>query len=276
MPRLRSLWLCLAEVSHRLEASEELDLASDFDGTLVPIREHPDHVSLSDRVRAVTQKLAVRPEVRLAVLSGRRLEDLEREFDGGRMFLAGSGGLESRDAQGRRQVHVPAETALPETLRTSLSDWCRRFPGAWAEDKRFSVALHYRAVAAELQPAFAAGVRRRVRPHRDAARLVHGKRVFEIMPAVPWEKSAALRLWLEGRTRPGMLFYFGDDTIDEPVHRLVRERGGISVAVGRVASEAEYSLPSPTEVVWFLEWLERQWAARDATVEELVERRAGA
>jgi len=65
------------------------------------------------------------------------------------------------------------------------------------------------------------------------------------------------------------LFYFGDDTNDEPVHRLVRERGGIAVAIGRAVSAAEYGLPSPAEVVWFLEWLEREWTAhaeaREAT-----------
>ena len=127
-------------------------------------------------------------------------------------------------------------------------------------------------MSAALQPAFGAGVRRRARPFRGQAQLVHGKRVFEVMPAVPWEKSAALKLWLDGRDSAGTLFYFGDDTNDEPVHRLVRQRGGIAVAVGRVVSAAEFGLPSPDEVVWFLEWLERQWSARDLAGEELRER----
>jgi trehalose-6-phosphatase len=93
-----------------------------------------------------------------------------------------------------------------------------------------------------------------------------------VMPAVPWEKSAALRLWLESRETPGTLFFFGDDTSDEPVHRLVRERGGIAVAVGRVVSAAEFGLPSAEEVVWFLEWLEREWSARETAGEHLEAR----
>ena len=272
MPRLRSLWLSLSELSQRIHESEALHLASDYDGTLIPIAEHPDHVSMSERTRGVLHRLSGLPDVQLAILSGRRLDDLEREFNGGHMFLAGAGGLESRDEEGRRQVHLPADSRLPEALRQSLETWCRRFPGSWVEDKRFSYALHYRAVPPALQPAFGAGVRRRARPFREQAQLVHGKRVFEVMPAVPWEKSAALRLWLEGREPAGTLFFFGDDTNDEPVHRLVRERGGIAVAVGRVVSAAEFGLPSPDEVVWFLEWLERQWSARDAAGEELSAR----
>jgi trehalose 6-phosphate phosphatase len=272
MPRLKSLWLSLAELSRRIDESEGIHIASDYDGTLIPIAEHPDQVSMAERTRAVLHRLSGLPDVRLAVLSGRRLEDLEREFNGGRIFLAGAGGLESRDENGRKQVHLPADSTLPEPLRQSLDTWCQRFPGSWVEDKRFSYALHYRAVPIALQPAFGAGVRRRARPFRDQVQLVHGKRVFEVMPAVPWEKSAALKLWLDGREAQGTLLFFGDDTNDEPVHRLVRERGGIAVAVGRMVSAAEFGLPSPAEVVWFLEWLERQWSARSVAVEDLRER----
>ena len=267
MPRLRSLWLSLSDISRRIERSEALHVATDFDGTLVPIAEHPDQAVVPERTRAVLHRLAALPDLDLAVLSGRRLDDLESQFNGGRLFLAGAGGLESRDEQGRRQVHLPADTRLPEALRQSLAAWCEAFPGAWVEDKRFSYSLHYRAVPAARQPAFGAGVRRRARPFRGQAQLVHGKRVFEIMPATPWEKSAALGLWLEARASRGTLLYFGDDTNDEPVHRRVREQGGIAVAVGRAVSTAEYGLPSPTEVVWFLEWLEREWTAHADTRE---------
>jgi trehalose-phosphatase len=255
------LWLSLSDISRRIEQAEALHVASDFDGTLIPIAEHPDHAKVSDRPRAVLHRLSSLPDVDLAVLSGRRLEDLESRFNGGRLFLAGAGGLESRDENGRRQVHMPDDTQLPEALRESLEVWCRAFPGAWVEDKRFSYALHYRAVPAARQPAFGAGVRRRARPFRGQAQLVHGKRVFEVMPSIPWEKSAALGLWLDSRQGRGLLIYFGDDTNDEPVHRFVRERGGIAVAVGRAVSAAEFGVPSPTEVVWFLEWLEREWSA---------------
>jgi trehalose 6-phosphate phosphatase len=152
---------------------------------------------------------------------------------------------------------------MPELLRHELEVWCRRFPGAWVEDKRLSYALHYRGVTPALQPAFGAGVRRRARPHRGQIQLVHGKRVFEVMPAVAWEKSAALRLWLDERHATGTILFFGDDTGDEPVYTAVRERGGIAVAVGRTVSAAEFSLPSPAEVIWFLEWLDGEWGERE-------------
>ncbi|MEK7330251.1 MAG: trehalose-phosphatase [Candidatus Eisenbacteria bacterium] len=264
MPRLKPLWLSLGALSHRLRTSEALFLAVDFDGTLTPIAEHPDQVRLPERARELLRRLTRRDGVHLAVISGRRLDDLERLLDGRRLFLAGAGGLETRDEDGRRRVHLPPDVQLPEPLHPELETWCRRFSGAWVEDKRFSYALHYRGVAPTLQPAFGAGVRRRARPYRGQIQLVHGKRVFEIMPAVAWEKSAALRLWLDERQAAGTLLFFGDDTSDEPVYTAVRERGGIAVAVGRTVSAAEFSLPSPAEVIWFLEWLDSEWGAREA------------
>jgi trehalose-6-phosphatase len=82
--------------------------------------------------------------------------------------------------------------------------------------------------------------------------LVHGKKVFEVMPAVPWNRGSALARWLD-RRRGALAFYLGDDTDDEPAHDRVRERDGITVAVGRPVSRAEYGVADPVEVVWFLE-----------------------
>lgn len=276
MPRLKPLWLSLGALSQRLQNSETLFLALDFDGTLTPIAEHPDQVQLPERVRGLLLRLTRQEGLHVAVISGRRLDDLERLLGGGRLFLAGAGGLETRDEDGGRRVHVPPDVHLPEALRHELEGWCQRFSGAWIEDKRFSYALHYRGVAPALQPAFGAGVRRRARPHRGQIQLVHGKRVFEVMPAVAWEKSSALRLWLDERQAAGTLLFFGDDTSDEPVYATVRARGGIAVAVGRTVSAAEFSLPSPDEVIWFLEWLAGEWSARAAAAEASPENQSAA
>jgi trehalose-phosphatase len=150
---------------------------------------------------------------------------------------------------------------LPEGLGEAMREWCRRFNGAWVEDKQLALAVHYREVPARFQAAFGSGVRRRLEPHRDRIAVVHGKKVFELLPALPWNKASALRQWLDQRPK-SLLFFFGDDTHDEPVHAFVRERGGIAVAVGRTGSRAEYALPTPEEVTWMLEWLHREWQAR--------------
>jgi trehalose-phosphatase len=200
--------------------------------------------------------------VRLAFLSSRILDDLRRRVGIEGVFYAGSSGLETLDDRGRRETHAGAVLSLPLSLLRELEGWCRRFPGARLESRGSSCALHFAGVAPSLQPAFGAGVRRRLRPHDSQWALVHGRAAFEVMPAGGWDKAAALERWLESAGPGTLLFCFGDDTRDEPVHEAVRRRGGHAVAVDRVVSHAEYALPTPGDVIWFLEWLDREWSLR--------------
>ncbi len=261
MARLKPLWLYLNSISERLQDVDSVAVAADYDGTLTPIVDHPSQAALPERAQGVLQGLARLPGMRLAILSGRTLEDLERCVPLGGIFLSGVSGIEIRDEEGRREICVSGDDELPARLKAELQEWIARFPGSWIEDKRFSYALHYRAVAPALQPAFGAGVRRRVHEHASRAALIHGKRVFEVMPIKARDKSFAIERWLEQLPDRSVSFFFGDDSNDEPAHERVRRNGGIAVAVGRPVSRAEYVVSSTSDVIWFLEWLEREWRA---------------
>lgn len=263
MAKLEPLWLHLHAIAERMGEAGTLSVATDYDGTITPIVSHPGEVELPGRAKRALERLSAVAGVRVMVLSGRSLEDLRRQIGVRGLSLGGNAGLESEDEQGQREVHVPPGKEVPASLRSELETWCQRFPGAWLEDKGHSIALHYRNVPQRFQGAFGAGVRRRARPHRGAASLVHGKKVFEVMPAISWNKADALERWWDQR---GMLFFFGDDTHDEPVHARVVEKGGVSVAVGRVVSKAGFALRGPDEVIWFLEWLGREWQERHPTL----------
>jgi trehalose-phosphatase len=237
-------------------------VATDFDGTLTPIVRRPGLAVLGSRARAALAALVALPRARVAVISGRRLDDLRHHIGMRRLFLAGTGGLESQDERGRRTLHLPPGCEIPGVVREALEAWCAKFRGAWLEDKGVAVALHYRALPARRAPGFRAGVRRIAARAPGRTRLLQGKQVVEVMPAFAWDKAAAVRYWHQHHGRGGLLFYFGDDTNDEPAHQLVRRRRGISVGVGRRTTRAEYALDSELQVVWFLEWLAREWRAR--------------
>jgi trehalose-phosphatase len=234
----------------------------DFDGTLTPIVSDPQEAVLPPRACAVLERLSRPGSVHLAVFSSRTMDDLRRRIGLERVFYAGASGLETRDALGRCQTHTGSGPSVPAALTRELEAWCRRFPGARHEPRPGSCALHFHAVAPSLQAAFGAGVRRRVRPFLPQMSLVHGRTKFEVAPADAWDKAAALEHWLASTPAATMLFYFGDDTRDEPVHAAVRHHGGVAVAVGRIGSRAEYAVPAPGDVIWFLEWLDREWTQR--------------
>ncbi len=262
MASLKPLWLSVGSLSEKLRHADSLHVGLDFDGTLTPLSADPRKVALSLRARELLERLSRRAGARLAFLSSRVLDDLWRRVRIEGVFYAGSSGLETLDERGRRETHTGTTLSLPLPLLRELEGWCQRFPGARLESRGGSCALHLAAVAPSLQPAFGAGVRRRLRPHESQLTLVHGRTGFEVMPVGGWDKAAALECWLEPAGPETLLFYFGDDTRDEPVHATVRRRGGLAVAVDRVVSHAEYALPSSGDVIWFLEWLDREWSLR--------------
>jgi trehalose 6-phosphate phosphatase len=211
----------------------------------------------------VLARLVATPGVRLAVLSGRRLLDLERTIGVRGAFLSGLGGLETRRPGQTIRRHVPERRRLDPALRHALEAWVGRFAGAWLEDKDLSWAIHDRAVALDSRARLRRGVLRRLRVPGVRARWIVGWRVIEVMPDLDVDKGVALRGWLGRPQRGQFTAYLGDDANDRPALAEVRSRGGIAVGVGGL--RAPYALSGPTRVLQFLEWLALEWKrSRDA------------
>jgi len=257
---LHPLWLHLDDISKRLRTSARLRVACDFDGTLTEIVAHPRDAVLAPRTRTAIEDVAKLSGAEVGILSGRMLKELMARVPTEpkeKMFYSGIAGLETHDGHGPH-VHVRTEELIPDSYRETMREWCTRFEGAWVEDKGPAFALHYRAVPERFQPAFCSGVRRRFAGMQSKIRLLHGKKVFDVLPAIERDKATALWEWVQTGENTA-LFYFGDDANDEPVYPQVKERGGFTVAIGRWSSRAEYGLPGPKQVTWFLEWLAREW-----------------
>jgi trehalose-phosphatase len=262
MPRLKPLWLHLEAIAERIAAAPLLAVGCDFDGTLTDIVPHPNMVQVSERTRAALLRLAKAEETTVGILSGRGLDDLIKHLQVPGAFYAGCNGLEIQESGGERDISVTQEQTLSDDFVKALDRWCRRFPGAWLEKKNVSVALHCRAVPERRRLSFAAGVLRRVRAEEGRVTVIRGKMVFEVLPAVARDKSYALEQWLKKTPNDTAVVYIGDDTNDEPVFHRVRSWGDVTIAVGRERSAAEFVAETPRDVVWFIEWLAREWRWR--------------
>jgi alpha,alpha-trehalase len=127
--------------------------------------------------------------------------------------------------------------------------------GARVERKRFSVAAHYRNVNESDLAKMEQAVGEVATRHRKLRRI-NGKKVYELLPDVVWDKGKAV-LWLletlgleGGNIRP---IYIGDDRTDEDAFRALEQRGiGILVSEQSQPTAARYSLKNPAEVERFL------------------------
>jgi trehalose-phosphatase len=234
-------------------SDRRLAIFLDYDGTLTPIISQPAQALLSDSMRQKLRTLAA--HVPLAILTGRDLEDIRRRVDIGGIVYAGCHGFDIAGPRGlRKQVateFLPILDAAEKELREKLA----AIPGALLERKRLSIAVHYRQATGNGVTKITQAVDETIARHHELTRVV-GKKVYELLPGVAWNKGRAILWLLEtlGLDQPEVLpLYVGDDHTDEDAFRALANHG-ISIVVNEQPrpTAARFALKDPAEVERFL------------------------
>ena len=218
----------------------------DFDGTLVELADAPDQVRVEAEVVDMVQELEHASRGAVALISGRRLGDIDRLFEPLRLPVAGQHGAERRSAGGR--VHRYPENGQDiGTLHGLLRAWVERRPGLLLEDKGSTFAVHYRR-APELAEQLGAFMQDLVARTHGRYCLQGGKMIFEIRPSGMDKGTAVLEFMREppfiGRTP----VFVGDDITDESAFAAVLSLSGIAVKVGDGNTIAPWRLQGVAEV----------------------------
>jgi len=241
-------------------AGQRWSLFLDFDGTLTEYAESPDAVYVAPRLPALLIALSDVLEGALAVVSGRRLDDLDRRLAPARPCAAGLHGLELRYPDGTLRRYRPADGALA-AIRAPIVRFARDHPRLLVEDKEVAVALHYRRapeLGAECRSVAVAAA-------RDFAdyEVLAGKMVVEIKPRAANKRSAIEAFMSRAPFRGRRPVFAGDDVTDEDGFATINEQGGISIKVGAGDSAAHCRAASVAEVSEWLEALVRGTASDD-------------
>jgi len=250
----------LYAVVEELVDHEGLLVALDFDGTLAGIERRPDEATIPEPTREAISKLAARPNVEVAIVSGRELADVRERVgleETASISYAGNHGLEIHADE--YEVHPVAETAEREidAICDLLTDRLADIDGVIVENKGVTATVHHRLVADEDVPAVESAVESLVAA-RDDVRLTTGKDVLELRPEVEWDKGEAVRE-LHDELVPDdehwLPMYVGDDTTDEAAFSVLADRG-LGVKVGHdPGTEAPYRVADPESVRTVLSWL---------------------
>jgi len=234
------------------EPASDWAMFFDFDGTLAEIAPTPGAVQvrpgLIDHLRSIQDAL----DGAVAIVSGRPLEEIDGFLAPLQLSAAGLHGLERRGSNGDVDNFVPSK-AIIETLRPELRAFAAVTPGVQLEDKRLSLALHYRS-APDQGPACHSAMLQAVDHAEGALEVLLGKMVVELKPT-GGDKGTAIEAFLReppflGR-RP---FFAGDDVTDEVGFASVNRLDGVSVCIGTKAdSAARHQVES---VAKFSAWLD--------------------
>jgi trehalose 6-phosphate phosphatase len=249
IPHLLRNW---PDVAARLRARRRAIVFLDFDGTLVEIASRPNRVRMKPAMRRVLQRLAKNRKVTLAVISGRRREELRRCVGIPKIQYLGLYGWE---IEKRNVLPASARVALFRAHVLLLKE-LSAFPGVWIEPKRNSFSIHLLSAKRSVQRRARQAARRFLRSFGTTLQLLENLRDIEVMPGHIEDKGAAVRKFLAAPTARGALaFFFGDDLSDEPA--FVALRRGVSVLVGKPrTTRARFRLRGPDEVAIALARLE--------------------
>ena len=98
-----------------------LALLLDYDGTLSPIVKHPDLAILPPETKQVLERLARRPDVFIAVVSGRGVDDVKSKVGIENITYAGNHGLEIHHADGTKYVHPIPDSNITELVKLAIN-----------------------------------------------------------------------------------------------------------------------------------------------------------
>jgi trehalose 6-phosphate phosphatase len=202
-------------------------LLLDFDGTLVDLAEAPGAIVVPPSLPALLKRVSARLCGRVALVSGRPVDDVERHAGPLGIAVSGSHGLELRPAGA-----APRPFERPRNLGAAR-DEAARFAAAHAglllEEKPGGFALHFRTVP-DLEgrvAAFAAGL-----AERAGLGVQHGKMVVELLPAGIDKGEAVRRIMAEPPFAGARPWFVGDDLTDEHGFEAAAALGGGGILVG--------------------------------------------
>lgn len=222
----------------------------DFDGTVSRIVPDRHEAVLDGKCEKTLRYLQSSPWNRVAVMSSRSMDDIVPRVPLPGVFIGGGSGLEWRLRGGiRTGPDAAAERLLAMNRKAvcAILEEIAAIPGVEVEDKRWSVAVHFRNASPR-------SFRRRTSLLErlrglTGIRVHRGPEVLEVQLVRGGGKSAGLRRLLRliewDPSRDGVV-YAGDDENDAVAMRWVLRRGGTVFCVGdRVTVQGAHYLAGP-------------------------------
>ncbi len=209
----------------------------DFDGTLAPLAKSPRAGRLPAGTRGLLRQVAER--YACLVISGRAYRDIARRLRGVPLrFVFGNHGIEPLWAD-------EAGAALVERWAARLRSHLAACDGVVIENKRYSLAIHYRQARhrARTKRQIATAIR-----GLTGARAIEGRAAVNLIPRRGVNKGTALRraCRLSGCTRA---IYIGDDGTDEDAFGAMPAGRLLAIRVGRRrATQARYRLARQRDI----------------------------
>ena len=229
----------------------ETAILLDIDGTLLDLAPTPREVWVPPGLAKTLNRLLVRTNGALALVSGRSLNDIDLIFAPDHFPAVGGHGAEMRidPDSGSVAAHAPP---MDKELKRRLAAIAKLSPGILLEDKGYSLALHYRLAPHAEKAIYAAVSLIRADLPNAPIEVLPGKCVCEIKHSGFTKATGVLELMAREPFKGRRPFFIGDDVTDETVFAIMPDLNGLAFSVGRRATGVAGHFDAPSDVREFL------------------------
>ncbi len=225
-------------------------LLLDYDGTLVGIAQTPAQAIPTAKTLEVLRVLTDDPRNVVVVISGREQDTLDNWLGKLPVGLTAEHGAFSRYAGGVWQATGVHDIRWKAAVRTLFEEAIIALPGSFIEEKRTTLAWHYRLSdqrKARSQVARISDTLRALQLSRTT--VMAGKKVLEVRTQSE-DKGTAAKRWLASETFDFVLAA-GDEPTDEAMFAAL-DPEAVTIKVGGGDTLAHYRVTSQPALLAFL------------------------
>lgn len=239
-----------SDLLQRYHRSSRRLLLLDYDGTLVNFVARPQLAKPTPELTAILTALVADSRNQITVISGRDRGTLQEWFGSLALGLVAEHGAWIKERGEGWRVSRPLASDWKPKLLPILETHADRLPGAFVEEKEFSVSWHYRGA----DPLQGRVVARELTDHLLAftanidVQVLQGNKVVEVRNAGV-NKGTASRRWLA--MGHDFILAIGDDASDEDTFAILPDYA-YSICVGIGQTRARFNLRGPGEVLELL------------------------
>lgn len=237
------------EISTHYSDSKRRLIFLDYDGTLVPFAARPQKAMPTDAVTKLLRALSESASNTVVLISGRDRKTLDSWFKSLRIGFIAEHGAWIKEHSDNWQVLEPSLSDVwKKDILPLLELYADRTPGAFVEEKEFSLVWHYRATEPTLGSLRAKELKDNLLSLIANLNLeiMTGNQVIEVKSSLV-NKGRAAQNWLSKKS-VNFVLAIGDDRTDEDLFAVLPPEA-YPIKVGVAPSKARYNLSSQREVL---------------------------
>jgi trehalose 6-phosphate synthase/phosphatase len=214
----------------------------DYDGTLVSFAKYPELAVIDKRTLGIIKRLADDPKNQVVIISGRDMDFLEKQFPGVNVSMVAEHGYFIKKYGKDWETSFNTDIQWKDTVMPILTEYVSRCNGTFIEEKRGSIAWHYRNADSDFAQLRLHELRddlSEIIRHKTEFEILEGNKVLEIKSG-KYDKGQAVNTLMKNE-HFDFILAAGDDKTDEYVFKALPE-SACTIRVSSSPSVAKYNV----------------------------------